>query len=88
MSRSQIRTIITDLVKDYIKKFGVPHNSKELAGSYWNIRQDDEIERDQIAGVIRMDYELWVICAVADFKTDGILEEFKFYTTKNKHNDN
>jgi hypothetical protein len=84
MSRSQIRTIISDLVKGYIKQFGAPHQPKLLARAYWDIRQDDEIERDTKAGVIQLDYELWVICAVADFKTDGILEQFKFYTTKNK----
>ena len=87
MSRLQIRTIITDLVKGYIKQFGVPHQPKELAGAYWDIRQDDEIERDTKADVMLLDYELWVICALADFKTDGILEQFKFYTTKNKKND-
>jgi hypothetical protein len=85
--RAEIRTVITDLVKDYIKQFGVPHQPKELAGAYWDIRQDDEIDRDTAADVIQLDYELWVICAVADFKTDGILEQFKFYTTKNKKND-
>ena len=87
--RAEIRTVITDLVKDYIKQFGVPHQPKELAGAYWDIRQDDEIERDRLADVIQLDYELWVICAVADFKTDNILQKFKFYTTtKNKQNEN
>ena len=84
MSRSQIRTIISDLVKGYIKQFGVPHEPKELAGAYWDIRQDDEVERDRLADVIQLDYELWVICVVADHETDNILQKFKFYTTKNK----
>jgi hypothetical protein len=87
MSRSQIRTIISDLVKGYIKQFSVPHQPKELAGAYWDIRQDDEIERDTKAGVTFEDYDMWVRCTVADFKTDNILEQFKFYTTKNKKND-
>jgi len=83
--RAEIRTIISDLVKDYIKQFGVPHQPKELAAAYWDIRDDNEIERDTKADVMLLDYELWVICAVADYKTDNILQKFKFYTTtKNK----
>ena len=84
MSRSQIRTIITDLVKDYIKQFGVPPQPKELAAAYWDMRDVNEIARDAKAGVIFEDYQIWVICAVSDFKTDNILQKFKFYTTKNK----
>ena len=76
MTRMTIKQIIQDLVKDYIKHYGVPHDSKELAGSYWNIRDQKEVERDAACDVIRMDYELWVICAVADYETNLTLSKF------------
>ena len=76
MTRMTIKQIIQDLVKDYIKHYGVPHNSKELAGSYWDIRQDDEIERDAKAGVTFADYEIWIKCAIADYETNLTLSKF------------
>jgi hypothetical protein len=79
MKREQIKGIITDLTKDYIRQFGVPHQPKELAQAYWDVRLDHEIERDEAADVILLDYELWVICVVADHQTDAVLLKFKTY---------
>ena len=79
MKRNEIRTTISDLTKDYIRQFGIPHQPKELAAAYWDIRDDMEIHRDQVADVILLDYELWVICVVADHQTDAVLLKFKTY---------
>ena len=79
MTRNDIKTIITNLTKGYIAEFGVPDQPKELARAYWDVRLDTEIERDTAADVILLDYELWVICVVADHQTDAVLLKFKTY---------
>ena len=79
MTRNDIKTIITNLTKDYIRQFGVPHQPKVLARAYWDVRHDYEIDRDTAADVILLDYELWVICVVADHQTDAVLLKFKTY---------
>jgi hypothetical protein len=79
MKRNDIKTIITNLTKGYIAEFGIPHQRKELARAYWDVRLDYEIERDTAAGVNLLDYELWVIGAVADHQTDAVLLKFKTY---------
>jgi len=52
MKRNDIKTIITNLTRGYIAEFGVPHQPKELARAYWDVRHDYEIERDEAADVI------------------------------------
>ena len=79
MKRNEIRTIISDLTKDYIKQFGIPHQPKELAAAYWDIRDDSEIERDAANDVIQLDYEFFVVAVVADHLTENILLKFKTY---------
>ena len=79
MKRNDIKTIITNLTTGYIAEFGIPHQRKELARAYWDVRLDSEIERDTAAGVNLLDYELWVIGAVADYQTDAVLLKFKTY---------
>ena len=79
MKRNEIRTIISDLTKDYIKQFGIPHQPKELAAAYWDIRDDMEIHRDQVADVIQLDYEFFVVAVVADHLTENILLKFKMF---------
>ena len=79
MKRNDIKTIITNLTKGYISEFGIPHQPKELARAYWDVRLDHEIVRDTAADVILLDYELWVICAVADHQTDAVLLKFKMF---------
>ena len=77
--RAEIRTIITDLTKDYIKQFGIPHQPKELARAYWDVRHDYEIERDAANDVIQLDYEFWVLAVVADQQTEAVLLKFKMF---------
>ncbi len=79
MTRTDIKTVITNLCRGYIAEFGVPDQPKELARAYWDVRLDTEIERDTAADVILLDYELWVICVVADHQTDAVLLKFKTY---------
>ena len=79
MKRNEIRTIISDLTKDYIRQFGIPHQPKELAAAYWDIRDDSEIERDEVNDVIQLDYEFWVLAVVADQQTEAVLLKFKMF---------
>lgn len=76
MTRMTIKQIIQELTKSYIHNIGVPAKPIELAEGYWELRDDNEIARDTKAGVTFDDYELWVICAVADYQTNLTLAKF------------
>jgi hypothetical protein len=70
---SNIETIIKDLAKQAFNSYPEVYNSEfpekcaesisELAKGYWDNRTEDEIERDENAGVDVNDYERW--CAAA-----------------------
>ena len=77
MTRTDIKQTIIDLTKSYLLSFGVPNEPVEMAIGYWDLRIDDEIERDTKAGVTFEDYDMWVRCTVADFQTNIVLEKFK-----------
>jgi hypothetical protein len=79
MTRTDIKQTITDLTKSYLLSFGVPEEPAEMAIGYWDLRIDDEIERDTRAGVTFADYEMWVRCTVADFQTNIVLNKFKHF---------
>jgi hypothetical protein len=76
MSRITIKQIIQELTKSYILGYDVPAEPIELAKGYWELRIDDEIERDTKAGVTFADYEIWVKCAIADYETNLTLSKF------------
>jgi hypothetical protein len=79
MTRTDIKQTITDLTKAYLLMFGVPEEPAEMAIGYWDLRIDDEIERDTKAGVTFEDYDMWVRCTVADFQTNIVLNKFKHF---------
>lgn len=79
MTRTDIKQTITDLTKAYLLMFGVPEEPTEMAIGYWDLRIDDEIERDAKAGVTLDDYEMWVRCIVSDFQTNIVLNKFKHF---------
>lgn len=41
-------------------------NAQEAAVGYWNNRNEDEIERDEKAGVTEIDYVEWVMAELSD----------------------
>lgn len=41
-------------------------NAQEAAKGYWNMRTEDEIERDEKAGVTQIDYVEWVMAELSD----------------------
>ena len=77
MTRMNIKQIIQDLVKSYINGYGVPVDPIKHAKAYWDLRDDNEIDRDTKAGVNFNDYEMWVKTAIADYETNLILTKFK-----------
>lgn len=79
MTRTDIKQTITDLTKSYLLSFGAPQEPSELASGYWDLRIDDEIERDTKAGVTFDDYDMWVRCTVSDFQTNIVLNKFKHF---------
>jgi hypothetical protein len=54
-------------------------SAKNWPGLTGDVRLDYEIERDTAADVILLDYELWVVSAVADHQTDAVLLKFKMF---------
>jgi hypothetical protein len=79
MTRTDIKQTIIDLTKCYLLSFGIPEEPTEMAIGYWDLRIDDEIERDTKAGVTFEDYDMWVRCTVADFQTNIVLNKFKHF---------
>lgn len=41
-------------------------NAQEIAKTYWDVRNEDEIERDEKAGVTEIDYVEWVMAELSD----------------------
>lgn len=39
--------------------------AQEVARGYWDVREEAEIERDEIAGVTEIDYVEWVMAALS-----------------------
>lgn len=40
-------------------------NAQDAAKGYWDMRNEDEAERDEIAGVTEIDYVEWVMAALS-----------------------
>lgn len=81
MNKQNIHQIIRELFKDYysanqgqifpltenrlMSEEGTIH-AQEVAKGYWAERNEDEIERDEKAGVTEIDYVEWVMAELSD----------------------
>lgn len=59
MKRENIKQVIQDLAKENVQLYG-KSDAATLAAGYWKTRLEDEIERDEKAGVTVSDYCGWV----------------------------
>jgi len=81
MKKQNIEQIIRELFRQYyiandgqsfpltesglMTEEGTIH-TQEVAKGYWNERNEDEIERDEKAGVTEIDYVEWVMSELSD----------------------
>lgn len=80
MDRSNIQQIITDLFRAnlniYPEHYPLTDNglmsdegtmqAQEVAKAYWSNRNEEEIERDEKAGVTKIDYVEWVMAELSN----------------------
>ena len=80
MQKQNVEQIIRDLsnsnfsmhpeyyeIKDGLSTDEATLTAQELANSYWDNRQDEEIERDDNLGIIKTDYQDWVMSAYESY---------------------
>lgn len=80
MKKEDIETIIRDLFKQNFNAYPDHYlltpsglmssegttQAQEVAKGYWNERNEDEIERDEKAGVTEIDYVEWVMAELSE----------------------
>jgi len=84
MNKQNIQQIIRELFRQYynanngqsfpltedclMSGEGTIH-AQEVARQYWALRKEDEIERDENAGITEIDYVEWVMAELSDLIT-------------------
>lgn len=78
MNKKNIEQIIRELFKDNYRAYPSDYdfsndngqqarlNARSVANEYWDNRQDDEVVRDEQAGVTKEDYVKWVMAELSD----------------------
>lgn len=66
LTRDHINNSIKNKKKEPIVMDATVMNAQEVAKGYWSERNEDEIERDEKAGVTQIDYVEWVMAELAD----------------------
>lgn len=80
MQKQNVEQIIRDLatanfnlypedyeIKDGLSTDEATTNAQELANSYWDQREEAEIERDENLDIIKTDYQDWVMSAYESY---------------------
>lgn len=79
MNKDNIQTIIRELFRELYNACSAPYRiegglmteegsiaAQEVAIQYWNERNENEIERDERAGVTKIDYVEWVMAELSE----------------------
>lgn len=85
MNRQNIQQIIRELFKQNFNAYPEHYpltntglmseegtvNAQEIAKTYWDVRNEDELERDEKAGVTEIDYVEWVMAELSELIPDA-----------------